>query len=117
MSPSEPSRSLPEVPVHVVLVTVPDAETGARLGRSLVEEGLVACVNVVPGLRSIYRWEGAVQDEAEVLLMMKIRADRLDTLTKRIRALHPYELPEVVALAVVGGSEDYLEWVRRACAP
>lgn len=117
MSPSEPSRPSPEVPVHVVLVTAPDAETGARLARSLVGEGLVACVNLVPGLRSIYRWQGAVQDEAEVLLVMKTRADRMEALTERVRALHPYTVPEVVALPTAGGSVAYLDWVRGECAP
>jgi len=100
-----------------VLVTAPDAETGARLARTLVGEGLVACVNVVPGLRSIYRWQGAVQDEAEVLLVMKTRADRLPALTARVRALHPHDLPEIVALATAGGSDAYFDWVRAESAP
>lgn len=116
MSPSEPSRP-PQVPVHVVLVTAPDAETGARVARSLVEEGLVACANLIPAVRSIYRWQGAVQDEAEVLLVMKTRADRLEAVAERVRALHPYDLPEVVALPAAGGSAAYLDWVRGECAP
>lgn len=117
MSPSEPSGRSSEVPVHVVLVTAPDAETGARLARALVAEGLVACVNIVPGLRSFYRWQGALQEETEVLLVIKTRADRLPALTERVRALHPYELPEVVALATAGGSDAYLAWVRTESAP
>jgi periplasmic divalent cation tolerance protein len=100
--------------VHVVLVTAPDAEVGARIGRALVEEGLAACANLVPGVRSIYRWEGAVRDDPEVLLVLKTRAALTGALAARVRALHPYELPEVVALAVTGGSEPYLDWVRRA---
>jgi periplasmic divalent cation tolerance protein len=98
-------------PVHVVLVTAPDAEVGARIGRALVQEGLAACVNLVPGVRSIYRYEGRVHDDAEVLLVLKTRAALSAALAARVRALHPYELPEVVALAVAGGSEPYLEWV------
>jgi periplasmic divalent cation tolerance protein len=98
-------------PVHVVLVTAPDAEVGARIGRALVEEGLAACVNLVPGVRSIYRFEGKVHDDAEVLLVLKTRAALSAALAARVRALHPYELPEVVALAVAGGSEPYLDWV------
>jgi periplasmic divalent cation tolerance protein len=101
-------------PVQVVLVTAPDLEVAARIARALVEEGLAACANLVPGVRSIYRWQGAVQDDAEVLLVLKTRASLGPALAARVRALHPYELPEVVALAVAGGSEPYLDWVRSA---
>jgi periplasmic divalent cation tolerance protein len=101
-------------PVHVVLVTAPDLEAGARIGRSLVEEGLAACANLVPGVRSIYRWQGAIHDDAEVLLIVKTRASLVEALAARVRALHPYELPEVLALPVSGGSEPYLDWVRGA---
>lgn len=101
-------------PLHVVLVTAPDAEVGARIGRVLVEEGLAACANLVPGIRSIYRWEGAVHDDAEVLLILKTRAALSAALAARVRALHPYQLPEVLALLVAGGSEPYLDWVRSA---
>jgi periplasmic divalent cation tolerance protein len=97
--------------VRVVLVTAPDLETAAALARTLVEEGLVACANVVPGVRSIYRWEGEVQDDAEVLLVAKTAAARCDALAARVRDLHPYDLPEVVVLPVSGGSRDYLDWV------
>jgi len=98
--------------VQVVLVTAPDAETGAGLGRALVAERLVACVNLVPRVRSIYRWEGQVEEDEEVLLVLKTRADRLAALRERVVALHPYDVPEVVALPVVGGSDAYLDWVR-----
>ena len=101
-------------PIHVVLVTAPDAEVGARIARALVEEGLAACANLVPGIRSIYRFEGALHDDAEVLLVLKTRAALSAALAARVRALHPYELPEVVALPVAGGSEPYLDWVRVA---
>lgn|SRR5262245_51783134 len=101
-------------PVYVVLVTAPDAEVGARIGRALVEEGLAACVNLLPGVRSIYRFEGALHDDAEVLLILKTRAALAAALAARVRALHPYELPEVIALPVAAGSEPYLDWVSRA---
>ena len=101
-------------PVHVVLVTAPDPAVGARIGRSLVEEGLAACANLVPGVRSIYRWQGELRDDAEVLLIVKTRASLVDALASRVRALHPYELPEVLALPVAGGSAPYLDWVRGA---
>jgi periplasmic divalent cation tolerance protein len=99
--------------IRVVLTTVPDAAAGERLARALVEERLAACVNLVPGVRSIYRWQGAVEDAAELLLVAKTRADRCRALAARIQALHPYELPEVLELAASGGSPAYLDWVRR----
>jgi periplasmic divalent cation tolerance protein len=97
--------------VVAVLVSAPDVETARRIGRALVEERLAACVNLVPGVSSIYRWRGAVEEAAEVLLVAKTRAARADALAARVRALHPYELPEVVVLPVRGGSRAYLQWV------
>jgi periplasmic divalent cation tolerance protein len=110
MSPSEPE-------IRIVLVTAPEPETAGRIARTLVEERLAACVNVLPGIRSTYRWQGAVQQDDEVLLVIKTRADRLVTLTGRVRDLHPYELPEVLALPAAGGSADYLAWVAAGSAP
>jgi periplasmic divalent cation tolerance protein len=101
-----------EAEVRVVLVTAPDAETAGRLARALVEERLAACVNLVPGVRSVYRWEGRVTEDEELLLVIKTRADRTRTLAARVRDLHPYAVPEVLELAAVGGSDAYLEWVR-----
>lgn len=98
--------------VRVALATAPDLETAARIARALVEERLAACANVIPGVRSIYRWQGRVEDEAEVLLVLKTCADRVDALGARLRALHPYTLPELVALPAVGGLVSYLDWVR-----
>ena len=98
--------------VRVVLITAPDAETGAGLARALVEERLAACVNVVPGVRSIYRWQGRLQDDSEVLLLVKTRVERCGRLAERVRELHPYDVPEVVELTAVGGSRAYLDWVR-----
>jgi periplasmic divalent cation tolerance protein len=100
--------------VQAVLITAPDAEVGASLAGALVEEGLAACVNLVPGVRSIYRWEGAVQDDTEVLLIAKTREALLPALTARVGALHPYDVPEVIALPITGGSEPYLTWLRAA---
>jgi len=113
MSPG-PGEMAGTEPIHVVLVTAPDLAAAARLGRSLVEEGLAACVNLVPGVRSIYRWQDEIHDDPEVLLIVKTRASLVETLASRVRALHPYELPEVLALPVAGGSEPYLAWVRGA---
>jgi periplasmic divalent cation tolerance protein len=103
--------------VQVTLVTAPDAETAARIARALVEERLAACVNLVPGVRSIYRFEGRVHDESEVLLIVKARAERAAALETRVRALHPYEVPEVLHLAAAGGSAAYLAWVLEESAP
>jgi periplasmic divalent cation tolerance protein len=98
--------------VRVVLVTAPDAETGARLARDVVGSRLAACVNLVTSVRSIYRWEGEVKDEGEVLLLIKTRSDRCDALSRRIREVHPYDVPEVLVLPAAGGSAEYLDWVR-----
>jgi periplasmic divalent cation tolerance protein len=98
--------------VRVLLATAPDADVAARIARTLVEERLAACVNLVPQVRSIYRWQGRVEDESEVLLVIKTRADRVDALAARLRALHPYELPELLVLPVESGLAPYLEWVR-----
>ncbi len=98
--------------VRVVLVTAPDEACAERLARALVDEKLAACVSIVPGVRSFYRWEGAVQDDAELLLIAKTRAERGPALAARVKELHPYDLPEVLELPAVGGSDAYLDWVR-----
>lgn len=103
--------------VRVVLVTAPDVETASALARALVDERLAACVNLLPGVRSIYRWQDAVEDDSEVLLVVKTRAARCAALAERVRALHPYDVPEVLELAAVGGSAGYLDWVRAETAP
>jgi periplasmic divalent cation tolerance protein len=109
----DPSSS----PVRVALSTAPDADTAARIARALVEERLAACVNLVPAVRSIYRWQGRIEDEAEVLLVIKTRSERVEALAERLRALHPYELPELVALPVTAGLAPYLDWVAAEAAP
>ena len=103
--------------VQVAFITAPDAETATQLARTLVEERLAACVNVVPGVRSIYRYQGALHEDAELLLIVKTRAERAAALEARVRALHPYELPEVLRIAAAGGSAPYLSWVLEETAP
>ena len=103
--------------LRVALVTAPDEDVARSLARALVAERLVACVNVVSGLRSVYRWEGEVQEDAEVLLVLKTRADRVEALTERVLALHPYDVPELLCLPVMGGSPAYLDWVRTEARP
>ena len=95
----------------VVLSTVGKREDGERIAAALVGERLAACVNVVPGLVSTYRWKGAVERDDELLLVIKTTAERYDAMAERLRALHPYEVPEMVRLAVEGGHGPYLEWI------
>lgn len=97
--------------VLVVLVTAPTAEVAAGLARALVEARLAACGTVVPGLRSIYRWEGRVHDEPEALLVLKTTRDRFEALRDEVLRLHPYDVPEVLALPVEAGAARYLAWV------
>jgi periplasmic divalent cation tolerance protein len=98
----------------VVLVTAPTADSAAEIARALVEEGLAACGNVVPAIRSIYRWAGEVQDEAEALLVLKTERRLVPALKERLPALHPYQVPELLVLAVEDGLAPYLEWVARS---
>ena len=91
---------MPETDICAVLTTAPDEDVAATIARALVEERLAACVNVLPGARSIYRWEGALQDDTEVVLVIKSHRNRSQALAARIKDLHPYELPEVLVLPV-----------------
>ena len=94
-----------------MLCTVPSAAVAEQLARTLLDERLVACVNVLPAVRSLYRWQGQVEDAEELLLVMKTARDRYDALEARVRALHPYEVCEVIALDVGAGSAPYFDWV------
>jgi len=98
----------------VVLITAPDTELASIIARSLVEGGLAACVNIVSNVRSIYRWQGKIEDDHEVLMLAKTRSDLFDALSEQVKALHNYAVPDIIALPVTAGSEDYLEWLRRA---
>ena len=104
-------ESTPSVELVVVLVTAPDGDTAALLGRTVVEERLAACVNIVPGLRSIYEFEGKTCDDPEVLCLFKTRRELYPALRDRVTALHPYAVPEVLALPVLAGNAPYLAWV------
>jgi periplasmic divalent cation tolerance protein len=96
----------------IVLVTVPNAETADKLGEALVGERLAACVNVVGGVRSIYRWKGAVEKDTELLCICKTTRAGLERLRARVVELHPYEVPEVVALPIEAGHAPYLDWIK-----
>ena len=97
---------------HVVaLSTAPSMEKAEELARALVGERLAACVNLVPGVRSIYTWNGQLCEDGEVLCVIKTRRDRVDALRGRLPALHPYEVPELVVLEIAAGHTPYLEWL------
>ena len=98
--------------VILALTTCPDEASAHALSVALVQERLATCINRIGGVRSTYFWDARLQDEAEILLIIKTTEGRLDELQARISALHPYELPELLAIPVAGGNERYLDWVR-----
>ena len=102
---------------RIVFCTAPDADTAARLARTLVDERLAACVNVIGGVASTYRWNGEVQIDDEVLLVIKTMADRFEAMQARLVALHPYDVPEVLAIEPVAGAAPYLAWLERETRP
>ncbi|NNF66501.1 MAG: divalent-cation tolerance protein CutA [Gammaproteobacteria bacterium] len=97
--------------ILLVYCSCPDAETAGRIATALVEQQLAACVSQVPGLISTYRWEGQMQQDAETLLMIKTRKTTYAELEKTLLRMHPYELPEVIAVPVIAGSKPYLAWI------
>lgn len=101
----------------VVLVTTPSADKAAELARTLVEENLAACGNILPSLRSIYRWEGKIHDEPEALLILKTRGELFEALRARVVALHPYQVPEVLRFDVTAGHAPYLQWILDSVRP
>jgi periplasmic divalent cation tolerance protein len=106
------------VTAPVLVMSAVGAQTDAeRIARALVEERVAACVNIVPGITSIYRWKGAVEQEPELLLVIKTMAAQLDALKARLLELHPYELPEVVVLPIGGGHQAYLDWIAEQVRP
>jgi periplasmic divalent cation tolerance protein len=102
--------------VVVVLSTVPDDESAEKIARTLVDERLAACVNVLPPMTSIYRWKGNVERDIERQMVMKTTRAKVDALRERLAELHSYELPEFVVLAVDAGSDGYLAWVQENTA-
>lgn len=101
----------------MVYCTFPDPETAQRVARALVEERLAACVNVLPGVQSVYRWEGKVDTAAETLAVMKTTGEAYDRLETRIRELHPYEVPEIVAVPAEKAEAAYAKWVGEMTKP
>lgn len=97
--------------ISIVLMTAGNEEEAAKIGRAVVEERLAACANVVPRIRSIYRWKGEVHDDPEALVFLKTRTELFPALEKRIRELHSYEVPEIIAFPLDRGLPEYLAWV------
>jgi periplasmic divalent cation tolerance protein len=101
----------------VVFNTCPDAASAEKIARALVERRLAACVNILPGLRSIYTWKGACESAEEQLLIIKTSAVIYPSLEQTMLELHPYELPEIIAVPMAAGLPDYLTWIKQATAP
>ena len=97
----------------IVFVTAASEEEAALIGRAVVGESLAACVNIVRSVRSIYRWQGCIEDSPEVLLIIKTKKTLFEKLRNRVKELHSYSVPEIVALPVVEGDEQYLNWLRQ----
>ena len=100
--------------VNLVLSTAGSLTEGKKIARRLVEEGLAACVNVIPGVFSFFSWEGKLCQEREVLILAKTRKSNNSKIIRKIKELHSYEVPEVLFLPLVGGEEKYLQWVRQS---
>lgn len=99
------------MPALLCLCTCPDEPTAARIARALVEARLAACVNLLPAVRSVYRWQGRVEEAGEALLLIKTAPERFPALRERLVALHPYELPELIAVETAAGLPAYLDWI------
>lgn len=98
----------------VVFITTPNEELAVAIARSLVETRLAACANLIKGIRSIYKWQDRIEDDAEVLMIVKTRRELFDPLQSKVKELHPYEVPEIIALPIIAGSDDYLKWLRES---
>ena len=98
----------------IVLITTSTRDEAAKIGKALVDGRLAACVNIVPEVRSLFFWEGKTQDEREALLICKSRLSRMQQLVEQVKSLHSYTIPEVIALPIIAGSREYLDWVKDA---
>ncbi|KAL8213613.1 UNVERIFIED_CONTAM: hypothetical protein K2H54_067423 [Gekko kuhli] len=106
-APPDPSGSL-----SAAFVTCPSEQVAKEIARAVVERRLAACVNVVPRITSIYEWKGKIEEDAEVLLMIKTRSSRIPALAEFVRSVHPYEVAEVIAVPIQQGNPPYLQWVK-----
>jgi periplasmic divalent cation tolerance protein len=97
--------------VNIVYTTVASEEEAVLIARTVVEEKLAACANIIPSIRSIYRWQGKVEDESESLIFIKTRSDSVEALIARIKELHTYDVPDIIAIPIEKGYQPYLDWV------
>jgi periplasmic divalent cation tolerance protein len=102
--------------VLLAFSTFPDIETARRITRQLVKESFAACANIIPAIESIYRWQGKVESGDEVLAIFKLDATRYSEFETKLRALHPYEVPEIISCKIDHGLPEYLSWVGESCA-
>jgi periplasmic divalent cation tolerance protein len=98
----------------VCYITAPNEAEAANIARALVEDRLAACANIVKSVRSIYAWKGAIEDDAEVLMIVKTQKSLFQKLSEKVKALHSYDVPEIIALPIIDGSEEYLQWLRES---
>jgi len=98
----------------IIMITAPGEEEAVRIAKHLVSEKLASCTNIIPGIRSIYTWNGKLCDEKEVLLIAKSQTKLMDKIINRVKTLHSYDVPEIIALPMVKGSEDYLHWIEES---
>ncbi len=96
----------------VVYITSPNEEEAAKIARTVVEGRLAGCVNIVKGIRSIYSWQGKIENDSEVLMIIKTQRHLFEPLRMRVKELHSYTVPEIIAMPVIEGSEDYLRWLK-----
>lgn len=99
------------MPYRLAMTTCPNPETANTIARVLVQERLAACVNILPGATSVYEWQGRLESEQELVMLIKSRSDKLNALEARLLELHPYELPELIVVPLVGGLAPYLSWI------
>jgi periplasmic divalent cation tolerance protein len=98
----------------VIFITAPNEDEAARIARSLVEARLAACANIVRGIRSIYAWQGKIQDDSEVLMIVKTRKGLFNAVSDKVKELHSYDVPEIIALPIIEGAPDYLKWLKES---
>lgn len=96
----------------VVYITAPNEDEAARIAKALLETRLAGCVNIIRNIRSIYRWQGRIEDEPEVLMVVKTQKSLFEELSKKVRELHSYSVPEIIALPIVEGPQDYIRWLK-----
>ena len=102
--------------LRVIFITVPDEPTASKVAQDLVSSQAAACVNIIPGIQSVYRWEGRIESAGELLLMVKTTAERYPEVEMRVKALHPYKVPEIIACTVDRGLDEYCTWIKRETA-